>query len=124
MTGILMDEETGDPVLDEYNNTIPVDNETAFQQIIDGALHCDVGSELMHLSFGFDLRSAIRESYGANSEMFIESLIVQALDSQKEKLISRLDYIKAVKDESNMKVNLTITSILGDTLDTSTIIGD
>lgn len=123
MTGILMDDETGDPVLNDYNNTIQVDNETAFQQIIDGLLHCDPGSDIFHLSYGFDLQKALRESYGKNTEMFIESLIVSALDSQKEKLINKLNYIKAYKDNNIMKVSLTITSILGDVLNTSATIG-
>jgi len=111
-----MDEETGDPVLDEYNNTIMIDDQTAFEQIIDGLFHCDIGSEIMHLSYGFDLESAIRETYGPSQEMYIESLVVQALDPQKEKLISKLEDIRAVKDGRTMNVTVQISSILGDSI--------
>jgi len=116
ITGILMDEETGDPVLDDYNNTIQIDDKLAFEQIISGLFHCDVGSEIMHPKYGFDLKSALRESYASDKEMFIESLVMQALDPQKEKLISEVNDIKAVRDGSSMNVTVLITSVLGDSI--------
>lgn len=120
MTGILMDSETGDIVLDENNNTIEVDDSRAFKQIVDGLLHCDVGSEIFNSEYGFDLTTAIRESYTLDSALLIESLIVQALDKKKEMLISSLDYIEAVRDGSDMNVTIVVTSILNDNVEIST----
>lgn len=113
-----MDSSTGDVYLDEYNNTVAVDNERGFQQIIDGLLHCDPGSEPMNPFYGFDLKTAIREGSFPNSEMFIESLITQALDPQIEKLISKLEYVEAVYDGSTMYVFIEVTSILNDSVQT------
>jgi len=116
MGSILMDEETGDPALDPNNNTIPVHDEMGFQQIIDGLFHCDVGSERWNPYYGFDLRSAIRESGTPNSEMFIESLVIQALNSNVEKLISTVEDLRAVKDGRNMNVTVIVSSILNDSV--------
>lgn len=121
-----MDENTGDPVLDELFDLIEVTNAVGFEQIIDGVLHCDLGSELMNQSYGFDLKSAIRESGQSNSEMFIESLVLQALDPQKEILISSVDYIRATRDEDNarqMNVELVITSVFDETIEATQTIG-
>ncbi len=111
MTGILLDLEIGDPVLDETGNTIEISNGNAFDQILDQIFHCDVGSEKMSPSYGFDLKTALQESGTPNSEMLIESLVVEALDSQKEKLISKIDYVKAVRDGREMDVTIVVTSI-------------
>lgn len=124
MPTILIDEITGDPVLDDYNNTVRIDDETAFEQILDGLFHCDVGSELMNPFYGFDLKSAIRNSGVEDQEMYIESLVIQALDPQKEKTISKVDYVKAERgDDREMDVKIQVTSILNDTVTTTTTIG-
>jgi len=116
MVGILMDLDTGDPYLDENGNTVEVDNAYAFSQIIDGLLNCQPGSELLNPFYGFDLISAIRESSIPDSELFIESLITDALDPQKEKLISKIDMIQAWRsDNTTMKVYIAVTSIIGET---------
>lgn len=116
MTGILIDSYTGDIVLDENNNTIEVDNERAFKQIIDGLFHCDVGSEIMNPEYGFDLKGALQESYGNASEESIESFVIQALDNEREKLISTIEYVQADRDGSNMNVTVIVTSILNDSV--------
>lgn len=111
-----MDNETGDPVLNEYNNTIEVDDVFAFEQIIDGLFHCKPGSEYLHPSYGFPLQDAIRNSSVMDSEMYIESLVVQALDPKVEKTIKSLDYVQATRDNNEMNVNITITSVLDDSI--------
>lgn len=116
MTGILMDNETGDPVLDDYNNTIQVDDVFAFNQVIDGLFHCKPGSELLHQTYGFPLKEAIRNSSVMDSEMYIESLVVQALDSKLEKMIKNLDFVQATREDNEMIVNVSITSVLDDTI--------
>lgn len=119
MVSILMDLSTGDIDLDENNNTIPVDNYYAFRQIIDGLLHCKPGSEILHPTYGFPLEEAIRTSGTETSEMFIESLFVQSLDPQIEKLIKSLDYVKAQRQGREMLVDITLTSVLDDILKTN-----
>jgi phage baseplate assembly protein W len=114
MGAILMDSNTGDIYLDEYNNTVQVDNERGFQQIIDGLFQCEVGSEPMNPFYGFDLKSAIRESSFANSEMYIEALITQALDPQVEKLISKVEYVEATQSGREMNVTIEVSSVLND----------
>lgn len=116
MTGILIDRNTGDILLDEKNNVIEVNNKNAFEQILIGVFHCDLGSELLSPSYGFDLKSALRESHISDSEMFIETLVVDALNPQKEKLISNVDYVKAERSGREMDVTVQVSSIFNDTV--------
>ena len=120
MAGFLVDVDTGNPVLDvETGNLIPVDDETAIRQIIFMLLNCQPGSELLHSHYGFDLETALRFSDMEEKEMFIESLLADALDPKKEKLISNVNFIKATRDENNpRKVNVTVNldSITGENL--------
>lgn len=110
MAGFLVDVDSGNPVLDVDNGLlIPVDDETAVRQIIFMLLNCQPGSEIMHPYYGFDLESALRLSDMGESEMFIETLLADALDPKKEKLISNVNYIKATRDETDpRKMNVTI----------------
>jgi len=110
VTGFLVDMDTGNPVLDvDTGLLIPVDDETAVRQIIFMLLNCQPGSELMHPYYGFDLESALRLSDMEESEMFVETLLADALDPKKEKLISNVNYIKATRDENDpRKMNVTI----------------
>ena len=109
MAGFLVDVDTGNPVLDvDTGLLIPVDDETAIRQIIFMLLQCQPGSELLHPYYGFDLESVLRLSNMDEVEMFIESLLADALDPKKEKLISNVNYIKATKDETDKrKINVT-----------------
>lgn len=124
MGAILIDSSTGEPYLDEYNNTVQVDNDRGFQQIIDGLFNCELGSEPMNPFYGFDLQSAIREGSYANSEMYIESLVTQALDPQIEKLISKIEYIEALQDGNEMHVTIEVTSVLNDNIVTELNLGE
>lgn len=110
MAGFLVDVDSGNPVLDvDTGLLIPVDDETAVRQIIFMLLNCQPGSEIMHPYYGFDLESALRLSDMGESEMFIETLLADALDPKKEKLISNVNYIKATRDETDpRKMNVTI----------------
>lgn len=123
MVGILMDRNTGDILLDTKNNVVNVDNKNAFQQILIGIFNCDIGSEILNVSYGFDLKRALRESYTEDSEMFIESLVIDALNPQKEKLISKVNYIKALRDGKEMGVTVQVTSILQDVVDMVEVVG-
>ena len=109
-----MDRSTGDILLDTKNNVVEVDNKNAFQQILIGIFNCDIRSELLNPAYGFDLKRALRESYIEDSEMFVESLVMEALDPEKEKLISKVNYIKASKDGREMNVIVQVTSIFQD----------
>ena len=120
-----MNREAGDIYLDEKNNVVYVNHERGFQQIIDGLFHCDVGSEVMNPSYGFDLQLAMREGSVEDSELFIESLVSQALSGQNEKLISKVDYVKAERQQADreMHVDITVSSILDDQINTELTIG-
>jgi len=124
MGAILIDSITGEPYLDEYNNTVPVDNERGFQQILDGLFNCELGSEPMNPFYGFDLKSAIRESSYTNAEMYIESLVTQALDPQVEKLISKIEYVEAIQVDNEMHVTIEVTSVLNDNVSTEINLGE
>jgi len=124
MTAILIDSNTGEPYLDEYNNTVQVDNERGFQQIIDGLFNCELGSEPMNPFYGFDLKSAIRESSFPNSEMYVESLVTQALNPQIEKLISKVEYVEALMVEREMHVTIEVNSVLNDNVTTNLNLGE
>ena len=110
MGGFLVDVTTGNPVLDTDNgNLIAVDDETAVRQIIYMLLNCQPGSEILHNQYGFDLETALRLSHMEEVEMFIESLLADALDPKKEKLISNVNFIKAEKDETDpRKINVSV----------------
>lgn len=121
-----MDSQSGDIYLDEYNNTVPVGDDRGFMQVLDGLFRCDLNSEPMNPLYGFDLKSAMRESSVPDSEMFIESLVAQALNPQIEKLISKVDYIKAERsstEERTMNVTIVVTSILNDTITSEIEVG-
>lgn len=110
-----MDLDIGEPYLNDTNNTVDVDNEYAFKQIINGLFNCQRGSEPLHPMYGFDLYKAIRESAIPKSEMFIKSLVTDALDPRKELTISSVEAIQAErKDDNTMYVQIELTSILGD----------
>ena len=119
-----MDSSTGDIYIDENNNTVKVDNDRAFNQIIDGLFNCDLGSEPMNRYYGFDLKSAIREASFPNSEMYIESLVMQALDPQLEKLISKVEYVEAKYDGNIMRITIDVVSILNDNINIELNLGE
>jgi len=128
MAGFLVDVETGNPVLDvETGNLIPVDDETAIRQIIFMLLSCQPGSEVLHDHYGFDLESALRLSGMEETEMFIESLLADALDPKKEKLISNVNFIQAKIDETDprkINVSVNLDTITGENITILETIGD
>ena len=128
MVGFLVDVETGNPVLDvETGLLIPVDDETAVKQIIYMLLNCQPGSEIMHPYYGFDLESALRLSDMEESEMFIETLLADALDPKKEKLISNVNYINATIDKEDprkMNVTINLNMISGENITILEMIGE
>lgn len=128
MVSILLDMDTGDPVIDpDTGLTVEVDAETAIKQIIYGVLNCQPGSEILNMYYGFDLESAIRLSDQSEAELFIETLLIDALDPMKERLISEVTYLRAVRDEDNpsrMNVNISITTITGETIEIESTLGD
>jgi len=110
MAGFLVDVDTGNPVFDvETGLLIPVDDSTAIRQVIYMLLNCQPGSELLHRQYGFDLETALKISNMEESEMFIESLLADALDPKKEKLISNVNYISAIRNETDLrKIDVTV----------------
>jgi len=128
MAGFLVDMDTGNPVLDvETGLLIPVDDETALKQIIFMLLNCQPGSEILHPEYGFDLETALRISDMEESEMFIESLLTDALDPKKEKLISNVNYIKATKDGDDprkMNVIINLNTISGENITILEVMGE
>lgn len=113
-----MDMDTGDPYLDEYNNTVPVDNDRGFEQIIDGLFNCETASELFNLYYGFDLRSAMRDTYSTESNMYLESLVIQALDPSHERLIEKVENIEVIRDGGDINITIHVTSVLNNSITT------
>ena len=109
-----MDRNTGDILLDSKNNVVKIDNKNAFQQILIGIFNCDLRSEVINPAYGFDLKRALRESYVQDSEMFIESLVIDALNPENEKLISKVNYLKASRSGRQMNVTIQVTSLFQD----------
>jgi len=110
MAGFLVDVDTGNPVFDvDTGLLIPVDDNTAIKQVIYMLLNCQPGSELLHRQYGFDVETALRISNMEESEMFIESLLADALDPKKEKLISNVNYISAIRSVTDLrKIDVTV----------------
>lgn len=109
---ILLDMETGDPYLNETDNTVEVSEEDAFKQVINGLFNCQKGTELMNPRYGFDLQTAIRESGQQNVEMFMESLVSDAL--QSEQLIGNVNFVKAKRDGDGIIIEIDIESVSGE----------
>jgi len=128
MVSILVDMDTGDPVIDlDTGLTVEVDAETAIKQIIYGLLNCQPGSEILNMYYGFDLESAIRLSDQNEAELFIETLLADALDPMKERLISEVTYLRAERDTDDprqINVYISITSITGETIEIESTLGD
>jgi len=113
MPGVLIDLHTGDPILGEDGDFITVDDNYAFYQIITQLFECQTGSEIWNIYYGFDLEEAIRMNSGGAPANVIEGLVADALDSQKERLIFTIDYIKAERDGQQMNVKFAVQSKLG-----------
>lgn len=124
MTGILIDLRTGDPILGEDGDFIPVEDSYAFYQIITQLLNCQSGSEIWNVYYGFDLEQAIRMNSEGVPTNIIEALLVDALDDQKERLIFTIDYIKAERDGQQMNVKFAVQSKLGSVLQLEQTIGE
>lgn len=124
MPGILLDLRTGDPILGEDGDFVTVENDYAFYQIINNLLNCQKGSEVWHYHYGFDLEEAIRINSSGAPTQVIESLMAEALDSQKERLIYSINYIKAERDGQQMRVKFSVQSRLGGIVTLNETIGE
>lgn len=124
MPGVLIDLRTGDPILGEDGDFITVDNNYAFYQIITQLFECQTGSEIWNIYYGFDLEDAIRMNSGGAPANVIEGLVADALDSQKERLIFTIDYIKAERDGQQMNVKFAVQSKLGSIIASEITLGE
>lgn len=114
MPGVLLDLRTGDPILED-GDYIQIEDDYAFYQIIDNLLNCQSGSEIWNIYYGFDLKGAIRiNSSGAPTEI-IKSLLADALDPAKERLIYTIDTIEAWRDGQQLHMKIVVQSKLGTT---------
>lgn len=113
---ILLDLRTGDPIL-ENGDYVRVSDKDAFKQVIDRLLFCQVGTEILNRNYGFDLQTAVTLNTQGASPEFIESLLVEALDPNKERLIRSVDSIEAERDgASGMNVSFAVTNKMGTTI--------
>jgi len=114
MPSLLMDLETGDPYIDpELGTPVEVDDETAVKQIIYLLFNTIPGSEILNPYYGFDEETAVRLSNYPDSDLIIESLVADALDPSKERIISNVNLIKVTKDLENrrMYIDVDLTTI-------------
>ena len=124
MPGILIDLRTGDPILGEDGDFVEVENNYAFYQIITQLLECQTGSEIWNIYYGFDLEEAIRMNSDGVPANVIEGLIADALDSQKERLIFTIDYLKAERVGQQMNVKFAVQSRLGSIIASEITLGE
>jgi len=122
MTGVLIDLRTGDPVL-VNGDFVKVENSYAFYQIIDSLLNCQVGTEVFNPYYGFDLETAIKMNGDGVSEMFIQTLLADALDKNKESLIDHIESISCVRDGQEMQCRISVRSIFGEETTVAEVIG-
>lgn len=114
MPGVLLDLRTGDPILED-GDYIQIEDDYAFYQIIDNLINCQTGSEIWNVYYGFDLQGAIRiNSAGAPTEI-VKSLLADALDPAKERLIYTIDTIEAWRDGQQLHMKVAVQSKLGTT---------
>lgn len=124
MPGVLLDLRTGDPIIGEDGDYVQVDDNYAFYQIITQLLHCQTGSEIWNIYYGFDLQTAITLNSEGAPENIIEGLVADALDDQKERLIFNIDYIKATRDGQIMSVKFAVQSKLGSIITSELALGE
>jgi len=113
MPGILLDLRTGDPIL-ESGDYIEVEDKYAFYQIIDNLLNTQTGSEIWNLYYGFDLREAIKMNSNGTPTEVVKSLLADALNPAKERLIYAIDSIEAWRDGQQLHLKMSVQSKLGD----------
>ncbi len=124
MTGILIDLRTGDPIIGDDGDFVPVSDSYAFYQIITQLIECQVGTEIWNIYYGFDLEEAISlNGMGAPANV-IEGLLADALNDQKERLIFNIDYIKAERKGQQMNVKFSVQSKLGSIISLEQTIGE
>ena len=116
MPGVLLDLRTGDPILED-GDYIQIENDYAFYQIINNLLNCEVGSEVWNIYYGFSLMDAVRvNSSGAPVEI-LKSLLSDALDPKKEKLIYAINAIEAWRDGQQAHLKFSLQSKFGTTIE-------
>ena len=118
----MLDLRTGDPILED-GEFVELENDYGFYQIIDNLLNCQLGSEPFNPFYGFDLTTAIRMSSEGSSPMFIEALLADALDSNKEKLISNVESIQAERYDDYIQAEVSVRSIFGQVATATTTVG-
>jgi len=124
MPGILLDLRTGDPIIGEDGDFVQVADDYAFYQLITNLLQCQVGSEIWNLYYGFDLEEAIRMNSTGSPPEVIESLLADALDPAKERLLFSIDYVKATRDGQQMRAKFSVKSRLGTIVASEITIGE
>ena len=110
MVGILLDLRTGDPILGDNGDYIPIDNEEAFKQIITMLFYCQVGSEIFNIYYGFDLESAVRCNSGGLPTDVLKSYVMDALDPNKERLIFNINSVAVERDGQQANVKISVLS--------------
>ena len=123
MPSYLIDLDTGDIYIDpDTGLPVEVTEERALKQILYMLLKTRPGSEIFNIHYGFDAETAVRVSTYPDSEMIIEGLVADAVDPQKERLISNVDLIKVTKDLANRKIeiDLNVSFINTSVINTST----
>lgn len=113
-TACLLDLRTGSICFDKDGNLLRVNNNYGFRQVIHNLFHTVRGGEILAPSWGFDLVNAIRRSHLPGVEMYIKSLVAEALDDEIEPLIAEINYIYVNKPSSTdkrMNVEISVRSI-------------
>lgn len=117
-TTILLDLRTGSICFDKNGNLIRVNNDYGFRQLLDNLFHTVVQSEILAPNWGFDLRNVIRKSHLPGIEMYIQSLVAEALDREIEPTIAEVNYIdvkKSLTEPRRMNIEISVRSVFDNT---------
>ena len=123
MVGVLLDLRIGDPIL-ENGDFVQVENSYAFYQIMTQLINCQLGSEVWNQHYGFDLDEALRMHTRGAPEKILESLLADALDPKKERLIYTVDYISALRDGQEINLRFSVQSRLGTLVEQTITLSD
>lgn len=110
---LLIDLQTGEPTLDLEGDLEEIDIDRAFNQYLDCLLHTPIFEEVLAPTWGIDVQGIIEASGTPQWETVIKFLIADALDSQKEPLISSVEKIELSRDDEELSVNLHVKSKYG-----------
>jgi len=113
---ILMDLDTGEPVLDFRGNLLECSLTRAFRQYLDVLLHTPIFEEVSLPTWGLPLRQIFQLRMDTNFENMVKYFFVQALNPRYEPLIQEVRSIGVTRDGSTLNVELNVAGKYGENI--------